>query len=194
MSRNLDEAISRKEEKHVMSYIPNMITIANFVCGLLAIYAVLVHDIYLGVVFIMTGMLFDFFDGMVARKLDSVSEIGGELDSFADLVTFGVAPSILAYSVALKDLQSIGMLCALAYSVCGMLRLARFNTQQSKLPTFIGMPIPFAAMCLLILCFLNNPVSVAFGTCILAYLMVSKIKFPHFKKDISENLKSERWD
>ncbi|WP_141532262.1 CDP-diacylglycerol--serine O-phosphatidyltransferase [Bacillus cereus] len=194
MSKNLDRAISRKEEKHVMSYIPNMITIANFVCGLLAIYAVFAHDIYLGAVFIITGMLFDFFDGMVARKLDSVSEIGGELDSFADLVTFGVAPSILAYSIALKDLQSIGMLCALAYSVCGMLRLARFNTQQSKLPTFIGMPIPFAAMCLLILCFLNNPVSVAFGTCILAYLMVSKIKFPHFKKDISENLKSEKWN
>ncbi|MED1403577.1 CDP-diacylglycerol--serine O-phosphatidyltransferase [Bacillus mycoides] len=194
MSKNLDEAISRKEEKPVMSYIPNMITIANFVCGLLAIYAILVHDMYLGAVFIITGMLFDFFDGMVARKLDSVSEIGGELDSFADLVTFGVAPSILAYSVALKDLQFLGMLCAIAYSICGMLRLARFNTQQSKLPTFIGMPIPFAAMCLLILCFLNNPVSVAFGTCVLAYLMVSKIKFPHFKKDISESLKSERWD
>ena len=194
MSKNLDEAISRKEEKRVMSYIPNMITIANFVCGLLAIYAVLVHDMYLGAVFIITGMLFDFFDGMVARKLDSVSEIGGELDSFADLVTFGVAPSILAYSIVLKDLQSIGMICALAYSVCGMLRLARFNTQQSKLPTFIGMPIPFAAMCLLILCLMNNPVSVAFGTCVLAYLMVSKIKFPHFKKDISESLKSERWD
>ncbi|RAN85482.1 CDP-diacylglycerol--serine O-phosphatidyltransferase [Bacillus sp. SRB_331] len=194
MSKNLDEAISRKEEKPVMSYIPNMITIANFVCGLLAIYAVLVHDMYLGAVFIITGMLFDFFDGMVARKLDSVSEIGGELDSFADLVTFGVAPSILAYSIVLKDLPSIGMICALAYSVCGMLRLARFNTQQSKLPTFIGMPIPFAAMCLLILCLMNNPVSVAFGTCVLAYLMVSKIKFPHFKKDISESLKSERWD
>ncbi|EJS65810.1 CDP-diacylglycerol--serine O-phosphatidyltransferase [Bacillus cereus] len=194
MSKNFDEAINRKEEKHVMSYIPNMITIANFVCGLLAIYAIFAHDIYLGAVFIISGMLFDFFDGMVARKLDSVSEIGGELDSFADLVTFGVAPSILAYSIALKDLQSIGMLCALAYSVCGMLRLARFNTQQSKLPTFIGMPIPFAAMCLLILCFLNNPVSVAFGTCVLAYLMVSRIKFPHFKKDISENLESERWD
>ncbi len=52
--------------------------------------------------FIITGMLFDFLDGMVARKLDSVSEIGGELDSFADLVTFGVAPSILAYSASLK--------------------------------------------------------------------------------------------
>ncbi|PES90370.1 CDP-diacylglycerol--serine O-phosphatidyltransferase [Bacillus cereus] len=194
MSKNLDEAMNREEEKRVMSYIPNMMTIANFICGILAIYSVLASDMYGAVMFIITGMVFDLFDGMVARKLGSVSEIGGELDSFADLVTFGVAPSILAYTVVLKDLQSIGMICALAYSVCGMLRLARFNTQQSKLPTFIGMPIPFAAMCLLILCFLKNPVSVAFGTCILAYLMVSKIKFPHFKKDISENLKSERWN
>lgn len=194
MSKNLDEVMSRKEEKRVMSYIPNMMTIANFICGILAIYSVFAHDMYGAIMFIIIGMIFDLFDGMVARKLGSVSEIGGELDSFADLVTFGVAPSILAYTVVLKDLQSIGMICALAYSVCGMLRLARFNTQQSKLPTFIGMPIPFAAMCLLILCFLKNPVSVAVGTCILAYLMVSKIKFPHFKKDIAESLKSERWD
>ncbi|OUB05594.1 hypothetical protein BK704_17640 [[Bacillus thuringiensis] serovar konkukian] len=116
-----------------MSYIPNMMTIANFVCGLLAIHAVFVHDMHGAVMFIITGMVFDLFDGMVARKLDAVSEIGGELDSFA-------------------------------------------------------------AMCLLILCLLNKPVSVAFGTCVLAYLMVSKIKFPHFKKDISESLKSERWE
>ena len=81
-----------------------------------AIHAVFVHDMHGAAMFIITGMVFDLFDGMVARKLDSVSEIGGELDSFADLVTFGVAPSILAYSVALKDLQSIGMICALAYS------------------------------------------------------------------------------
>ena len=171
-----------------MSYIPSMITIANFTCGLLAIYSVLVHDFYFGVIFIITGMLFDLFDGMVARKLNSVSEIGAQLDSFADLVTFGVAPSILAYSVSLNSLQSIGMLCALAYSICGMLRLARFNVQQSKLPTFIGMPIPFAALCLIILCFLNNPILLALGTCGLSYLMVSTIKFPHFKKHMSEKV------
>ncbi|WP_369825493.1 CDP-diacylglycerol--serine O-phosphatidyltransferase, partial [Bacillus sp. S1-R5C1-FB] len=140
-------------------------TIANVVCVLVARPDVVVHDLYGAVMFIITVMVFDLFDGVVARKLDALSEIGGELDSFADLVNFGVAPSILAYSASLKDLQSIGMLCALAYSICVMLRLARFNTQQSKLPTFIGMPIPFASMCLLILCFLNNPVSVAFGTC-----------------------------
>lgn len=177
-----------------MSYIPSIITISNFICGLLAIYSVLVHDIHLGVIFIITGMLFDLFDGMIARKLDSVSEIGRELDSFADLVTFGVAPSILAYSVALNGLQFIGVLCALAYSICGMLRLARFNAQQSKLPMFIGMPIPFAAICLVILCFLSNPILLALGTCFLSYLMVSKIKFPHFKKHMSEKLESERWN
>lgn len=53
MSKNVDEAISRKEEKCIMSFIPNMITIANFVCGLLAIYAVFVHDIYLGAVLLL---------------------------------------------------------------------------------------------------------------------------------------------
>ncbi len=80
--------MSKKEGKHVMSYIPNMITIANFVCGLLAIHAVFVHDMYGVVMFIITGMVFDLFDGMVARKLDAVSEIGGELDSFADFSYF----------------------------------------------------------------------------------------------------------
>lgn len=87
MSKKRDEAISRKEEKHVMSYIPNMLTIANFVCGLLAIHAVFVHDMYGAVMFIITGMVFDLFDGMVARKLDAVSEIGGTrfICGFSDL-------------------------------------------------------------------------------------------------------------
>ena len=58
-----------------MSYIPNMITIANFVCGLLAIHAVFVHDMYGAVIFIITGMVFDLFDGMVARKLDAFRKL-----------------------------------------------------------------------------------------------------------------------
>ena len=93
---------------------------------------------------------------------------------------FGVAPSILAYSASLKDLQSIGMICALAYSICGMLRLARFN-KQSKLPTLLACRFHLR-QCVSHFMFLKNPVSVAFGTCVLAYLMVSKIKFPHFKR------------
>lgn len=104
MSKNVDEVISRKEEKCIMSFILNMIMIVNFVCGFLVIYVVFVYDIYLGVVFIIIGMLFDFFDGMVVWKFDFVLEIGGELDLFVDLVIFGVVLFILVYSVLLKDL------------------------------------------------------------------------------------------
>lgn len=74
-----------------MNYIPCMITIGNFICGLLAIHSLLYHNIHSAVLFIFTGMFLDFFDGMAARKLNAVSDMGRELDSFADLVTFGVA-------------------------------------------------------------------------------------------------------
>ncbi|ASS69991.1 MULTISPECIES: CDP-diacylglycerol--serine O-phosphatidyltransferase [Bacillus] len=177
-----------------MNYIPCIITIGNFICGLLAIYSLLVHDIYSAVTFIFTGLILDFFDGMIARKLDAVSDIGRELDSFADLVTFGVAPSMFAYSMVLSAIPFIGILCALAYSICGMVRLSKFNVEQSKLSTFIGMPIPFAAICLIILSFVNNPILLALGTCGLSYLMISEIKFPHFKKHTVEKLETRRWN
>ncbi|MCY8976762.1 CDP-diacylglycerol--serine O-phosphatidyltransferase [Bacillus atrophaeus] len=176
-----------------MNYIPSMITIGNFICGLLAIHSLLFHNIHSAVIFIFTGMFLDFFDGMAARKLNAVSDVGRELDSFADLVTFGVAPSMLAYSVSLYTLSFLGIFCALAYSVCGMIRLSKFNVEQSKLPTFIGMPIPFAGMCLTILSFINNSILLVLGTCILSYLMVSRVKFPHFKKHAAENLERRRW-
>ncbi|AME06563.1 CDP-diacylglycerol--serine O-phosphatidyltransferase [Bacillus siamensis] len=177
-----------------MNYIPSMITIGNFICGLLSIHSLLYHNIHSAVIFIFTGMFLDFFDGLAARKLNAVSEMGRELDSFADLVTFGVAPSMLAYSVSLYTIPFVGILIALSYSICGMIRLSRFNIGQSKLPTFIGMPIPFAGMCLVILSFINNAFLLGAGTIALSYLMVSNLKFPHFKKQAPENLESRRWN
>ncbi|KOP72702.1 CDP-diacylglycerol--serine O-phosphatidyltransferase [Lysinibacillus sp. FJAT-14745] len=175
-----------------MKHIPCMITIGNFICGLLAVHSLLFHDIYSAVTFIFVGMFLDFFDGMAARKLNAVSDIGKELDSFADLITFGVAPAMLAYNVALYSIPFIGTLCTLAYGTCGAIRLSRFNVHQSKSPTFIGMPIPLAGICLVILSFMNNSIVLALGTCVLSYLMVSKIKFPHFKRLTVENSEVER--
>ncbi|MEX3745098.1 MULTISPECIES: CDP-diacylglycerol--serine O-phosphatidyltransferase [Lysinibacillus] len=177
-----------------MKYIPCMITIGNFICGLLAIRSLFIQDFYSAVFFIFVGMFLDFFDGMAARKLNAVSDIGKELDSFADLITFGVAPAMLAYNVALYSIPFIGILCTLAYGTCGAIRLSRFNVLQSKSPTFIGMPIPFAGICLVLLSFMNNSIVLALSTCVLSYLMVSTIKFPHFKRLAVEKSEVERWE
>ena len=172
-----------------MLYIfPNVITICNFVCGVLSIYSVLFLNIYASIAFICIGALFDLMDGFIARKCDAVSEFGKELDSLSDIVTFCVAPSILVYTIALSDLGTIGLLAALVFSVCGLIRLARFNATQSTLSTFIGMPVPLAALCLLVLAFLLHPILLAVGTCLLGYLMVSRVKFPHFKNKV------KKWD
>lgn len=174
-----------------MSYIPNVVTIGNFVCGLLAIYSLLVQDIYSAATLIFIGLFFDFFDGMIARKLNAVSDVGRELDSLADLVTFGVAPSIFAYYTCLYETPTIGVLCMLIYSICSILRLAKFNVNQGTLSTFIGMPTPLAGICLVILSAMHNQILLVVGIGSLSYLMVSNIKFPHFKKNIMESLESK---
>lgn len=166
-----------------MYLLPNLITISNFTCGVLSIFAVLFSDIDAAILFIILGMLFDLSDGIIARKFHAVSDFGKELDSLSDIVTFCVAPSLLVYSVSLYQLSLIGLLATLSFSICGLIRLARFNVEQSRLSTFIGMPAPFAAFCLLAMTFVFDPVILALGTCLLAYLMVSRVKFPHFKNN-----------
>ncbi|MGG3195386.1 CDP-diacylglycerol--serine O-phosphatidyltransferase [Priestia aryabhattai] len=174
-----------------MIYIPNMITIVNLICGLLAIYSLLVQDIYSAATLIFIGLFFDFFDGMIARKLNAVSDIGRELDSMADLVTFGVAPSIFAYCTCLYKLSIIGVLCMLIYNICSLFRLAKFNVKQSTLSTFIGMPTPLAGICLVTLSAMHNQILLVVGIGVISYLMVSNIKFPQFKKNTMESLESK---
>ncbi|MBE0172862.1 CDP-diacylglycerol--serine O-phosphatidyltransferase [Bacillus spizizenii ATCC 6633 = JCM 2499] len=151
---------------------------------------------YAGVVFILLGLFLNFIGGLSPQKLGAVSDIAKEMDSFAELVTFCIAPSILAYIVSLNTLPYIGVLCSLAFSICGVLRLSRINVEQNKLTLFTGMPIPFAAMYLIILSFMNHMVLLAIGTCGLSYLMVSKINFPHYRRyaaEIVEQMRQKRW-
>lgn len=98
-------------------------------------------------------------------------------------MTFGVAPAILAYQLVLSDLGQLGLSIALLYSIGAVLRLARFNAMQSDLPTFVGLPVPVAAIGLLLSVALMSPWLVLINSCLFAWLMVSHVKFPHFKKN-----------
>ncbi|MBD8036322.1 CDP-diacylglycerol--serine O-phosphatidyltransferase [Solibacillus sp. A46] len=162
--------------------VPTMLTLCNFASGFLAIYAVFAQRFSIAILFICFGLLFDLFDGWTARKLNAVSTFGKELDSLADIVTFGVAPAILAYHLVLSELGTIGLGVALLFSIGAILRLARFNAIQSDLPTFIGLPVPGAAIGLLLSVAFMSPWFVVLSTCLLSWLMVSHAKFPHFKK------------
>lgn len=176
-----------------MIYLANIITICNFICGVLSIYSLLSNNTFSAMMFIFLGMFFDLFDGRVARKFNTVSDIGKELDSLSDLVTFCIAPSMLAYSISLFELSHAGLICALGFSVCGLLRLARFNAEQSHLAVFIGLPAPVAAICLLVLIALHNPFILAIGMCILSFLMVSRLEIPNFKKQANEKVEIHGW-
>lgn len=169
----------------MLNVLPSLFTIFNFICGFLAILAATTQKIELAILLIFVGCLFDSVDGRVARKFNAVSSFGKELDSLADVVTFGVAPSIIVYMISLHEVGLAGLGVVILFSVCGLIRLARFNVKQSELSTFIGLPIPLAALCLLGMSLILQPFALIFGACLLAYLMISQIKFPNFKKSTS---------
>ncbi|AMO85378.1 CDP-diacylglycerol-serine O-phosphatidyltransferase [Solibacillus isronensis B3W22] len=161
---------------------PTMLTLCNFASGVLAIYTIFAQPFSIAVLCICFGLLFDLLDGWTARKLNAVSTFGKELDSLADIVTFGLAPAMFAYQLVLCELGQIGLGVAYLYSIGAVLRLARFNSTQSDLPTFIGLPVPGAAIGLLLSVAFMSPWLVALSTCLLAWFMISQVKFPHLKK------------
>jgi len=118
--------------------IPNLITLGNAVCGIIAI---LLGNPVLGAYLIIAAMVLDLFDGLVARALKVEGELGKELDSMADLISFGVAPGYLFYHF-FNDTQAL--VISMFYILSGLYRLAKFNTlTYSKV--FNGLPIPAAA-------------------------------------------------
>lgn len=92
---------------------------------------ILQGSIWYGFLFIALAALFDRFDGMVARKMKIESELGKQLDSLSDLVSFGVAPALLVQQATLMPLSFVGGLAVVLFILCGALRLARFNITDS---------------------------------------------------------------
>ncbi|MDA5110155.1 MULTISPECIES: CDP-diacylglycerol--serine O-phosphatidyltransferase [Brevibacillus] len=167
--------------------LPNMLTISNLFLGIVAIILAFQGDQYVdyAAITVIVGMLMDGLDGRVARMLNVQSEFGKELDSLSDVITFGVAPAFIMYVVALQDLHLFGIVVTAIFPICGALRLARFNVQAGVPGYFVGLPITAAGGVLATLALYHqvfNVAMLAVGMLLLAFLMVSTIKYPNFKK------------
>lgn len=127
--------------------LPNMITISALFCGFYAIVMSLNLEFKQSTVAIFIGMILDSMDGRVARLTRTQSEFGAQLDSLSDMVTFGVAPALVAYEWSLKGMGRMGWVAAFIYCACAALRLARFNTNIAVVDKrfFQGLPSPAAA-------------------------------------------------
>jgi CDP-diacylglycerol---serine O-phosphatidyltransferase len=127
--------------------LPSLFTTGNLFCGFYAIIRSFSGEFEWACYAIVFAGIFDVLDGRVARLTKSTSKFGVEYDSIADVVSFGVAPAILAYVWLLQPLGRAGWAAAFFFAACGALRLARFNTISEELPKsyFLGLPIPAAA-------------------------------------------------
>ena len=140
----------------IKKHIPNTITCLNLISGCIATYWAFQGDYRMALLFIIIGAVFDFFDGMVARLLHVSSPIGKELDSLADDITFGFAPSAIIFSYlnescaaansTLCTLHSILPFVAFILAAFSALRLAKFNLDERQALGFIGLPTPANAL------------------------------------------------
>lgn len=129
-------------------HIPNTITCCNLISGSVATYYAFLSDYQLALLFIVVGAVFDFFDGMVARLLYVSSPIGKELDSLADDITFGFAPSAIIFSYLSSFHIHIIFIPFMAFVMAAFsaLRLAKFNLDERQALGFIGLPTPANAL------------------------------------------------
>jgi CDP-diacylglycerol--serine O-phosphatidyltransferase len=185
--------------------LPNLFTLASVFCGFNAIRitgkdAATVDDFYRAAVLLIFAMLFDLLDGRVARMTKTQSSFGLQLDSLADIISFGVAPALLVYKWALFRHPVAGLLTAFLFVACAAIRLARFNVISSSNrgtplkpgPYIVGLPTPPASGILISLVVANHAVGGALGderytlvlfaiTIGLSLLMVSTVRFRSFK-------------
>ena len=155
--------------------LPTLITCGNLAAGFLAALLAIQGNFVEAAGLVLAAAALDVLDGALARKNDCAGDFGGNLDSLADLVSFGVAPAVTVYLSTLNAIPVFGPAACVIYVVCGALRLARFPLV--KRPNhFIGLPIPPAGVMLAGLAILNlNSLPVLTGILVLSLLMVSSL-------------------
>ncbi|TWO27246.1 CDP-diacylglycerol--serine O-phosphatidyltransferase [Campylobacter insulaenigrae] len=172
--------------------LPNLFTAASVFLGIISIIASINQNFDKALIYIILSLICDGLDGRVARATNSTSKFGIEFDSLADIIAFGVAPAILFYMSIGYEYGKLGSLIAGLFVVFGAIRLARFNvtTGTYEPSVFIGLPIPTAAIvsalwvsAYLYYDFLRNySLLILCIQALLAFLMVSNIRYPSFKK------------
>ena len=127
-------------------HIPNTITSMNLLSGIMGVIFALEGHLEWALPMMVLAAVFDFCDGLAARLLGAYSPIGGELDSLADLVSFGVLPSLMLYKVMPADAPVVVRFLPLFVAVMSAVRLAKFNVDDRQTLDFLGLPTPSCAM------------------------------------------------
>ena len=203
--------------ERIKKNIPNLITLGNLTCGLLSILFAFEGNLALAGGLIFYGAILDFFDGFAARLLKVNSEIGKQLDSMADMVTFGVAPGILMYQlIAMTNENPLGIshmgimekigishvltisLIAFLIPIFSAIRLAKFNIDTRQISSFIGLPTPAAAIFIASLPIIGANYYTNFSlellivsTVILSILLVAELPLFSIKISKGETLKNQ---
>jgi len=171
--------------------LPTSFSIGSIFCGYYAIILSLKGDFKIASALIMIAFILDGLDGRIARLTKACSEFGTQFDSLADIISFGAAPAVMAYCWSLHSLGRLGWLASFVFTICGVIRLARFNIQSKVVDKryFVGLPIPASAAVIASLIFFHpntiptRSLAVAFALLVylLSFLMVSKLRYKSFK-------------
>ena len=167
----------------MLKHLPNFLTCCNLVCGCLGIIFLFEDSTIPTAYYVLAAGVFDFFDGFAARLVKANSPIGKDLDSLADMVSFGALPALfiykkLSFESPLPYLPYLGLFIA----VCSALRLAKFNIDETQSNSFKGLPVPANAIFITGLSFLtqpifdiiHSPITVSIITIVFSLLMVSR--------------------
>ncbi len=181
----------REQRGRGIFLLPSLLTTGNLFCGFLALILSVHGRFTEAAVAVFGAMVLDALDGKVARLTRTTTQFGVEFDSLADVVSFGVAPAFMLYSLVLARLGRAAWLGAFLFVICGALRLARFNvyTAVTDRRYFVGLPIPGAAGIVAATVLLLgreelarwHEVAIAVGVYVVALLMVSTFRYYSFK-------------
>jgi len=170
--------------------LPSLFTVGNIFCGYYAILATMHGDYNQAAYSIGIAIILDMLDGRIARLTNASTGFGLQLDSLADVISFGIAPSVLAFVWGLSMVEPrLAWTATFTFTICGAMRLARFNIQASNMKHFVGLPIPAAGGAIAaIVHFFGNPVKNPLGSNLmvitvffLAFLMISRIRYSSLK-------------